>query len=210
MKAPLRMTLKDPQAEFFHARFLAMLPQIHRQATVALRGLRSEVRQELTQEVVANAYCAFVRLVRRGKAAVAYPTPLAQYALRQIRAARRVGCQLNINDILSAYSRRVRGLTIERIDRRDARTGMWNQLLVEDRQAGPAETAAARLDIREWFSRLSLRDRRIAATLAAGESTSAVSRKFGLSAGRISQLRSRFRENWERFQSGAQFGSGSV
>ena len=171
MIAPLRTTLLDRQAEFFHERFLAMLPQIRRQASVALRGLRSEVRQELTQEVVVNAYCAFVRLLRRGKVAAAYPTPLAQYALRQVRAGRRVGCRSNINDILSAYSRRARGLTIARIDQCDERTGMWNQLLVEDCQAGPAETAAARLDISEWLSRLAPRDRRIAETLAAGEST---------------------------------------
>ncbi len=56
MIAPLRTTFLDRQAEFFHERFLAMLPQIRRQASVALRGLRPEVRQELTQEVEVNAY----------------------------------------------------------------------------------------------------------------------------------------------------------
>ncbi len=43
----------------------------------------------------------FVRLVRRGKAGLAYPTPLADYAIRQVRAGRRVGCRQNAQDIMS-------------------------------------------------------------------------------------------------------------
>ena len=58
-----------------HARFLAMLPQIRRQALTAFRNQRFEVREELIQEVIANSYSAWVLLVRRGKESVVYPTP---------------------------------------------------------------------------------------------------------------------------------------
>ena len=37
-----------------HDHFLAMLPQIRRQASTAFRNQRFEVREELVQEVVAN------------------------------------------------------------------------------------------------------------------------------------------------------------
>ena len=37
-----------------HDRFLAMLPQIRRQALTAFRNQRFEVREELIQEVIAN------------------------------------------------------------------------------------------------------------------------------------------------------------
>ena len=38
--------------------------------------------------------------------------------------------------------------------------------------------------------------------LALGEQTAAVARQFGVSPGRISQLRVDFRKNWEQFQAG--------
>ena len=100
-----------------HARFLAMLPQIRRQALSAFRNQNFELREELIQEVIANSYRAWVLLVRRGKEAVVYPTPLAQYAIRQVRGGRRVGGRLNLHDILSPQARRHYGITIERINR---------------------------------------------------------------------------------------------
>ena len=56
-----------------HAAFLAMLPTIRRQAQICLRKIRPELRQDLIEEVIANCYVAFVRLVERGKQDVAFP-----------------------------------------------------------------------------------------------------------------------------------------
>ncbi len=55
-----------------------------------------------------------------------------------------------------------------------------------------------------WLRTLSKRNRQIARALAVGETTNAVAQQFGLSAGRISQLRNLFRAHWERFHGGAQ------
>ncbi len=183
-----------------HARFLAMLPTIRRQALIAFRNQRFELREELIQEVIANSYRAWVRLVRRGKELVVYATPLAQFAIRQVRGGRRVGGRLNLHDILSPQARRHYGITIERIDRRDPQDGVWNEQLVEDRRAGPAQTAAARLDLTAWLRTLSKRNRQIAKALSLGETTNAVARQFGLSSGRVSQLRGWLQEHWEQFQ----------
>ena len=185
-----------------HARFLAMLPQIRRQALTAFRNQRFEVREELIQEVIANSYRAWILLVRRGKESVVYPTPLAQYAIRQVRGGRRVGGRLNLHDILSPQARRHHGITIKRLDRRNPQDGVWGELLVEDRKAGPAQTAIARLDLAAWLRTLSKRNRQIAKALSLGETTGTVARQFGLSAGRVSQLRECLREHWERFQGG--------
>ena len=185
-----------------HARFLAMLPQIRRQALTAFRNQRYEVREELIQEVIANSYRAWVLLVRRGKESVVYPTPLAQFAIRQVRGGRRVGGRLNLHDILSTQARRHYGITIERIDLRDQHTGEWDELIFEDHQAGPAEVAASRIDFSAWLQLLSKRNRRIARSLALGESTNSVAEHFGLSAGRISQLRNWFLAHWEQYQGG--------
>jgi hypothetical protein len=44
-----------------------------------------------------------------------------------------------------------------------------------------------------------LRDRSIIEDMACDESTSALARKYGVSAGRISQLRREFHRDWQRF-----------
>jgi len=206
MIAPLRTRSVDHRTEFVQGQFLMMLPVIRRQAYIAFRGQRPEAREEFVAEVIANAYCAFVRLVRQGKQSVAFATPLAQFAIRQVRAGRRVGCSLNSKDLLSPWARKRHSLTIEQLDQSDNRSGAWHQLLVEDRLAGPAEIAAARIDVAAWLGSLSKRQRRIAKALALGASTSEVARQYRLSAGRVSQLRGWFRQHWEQFQGGRQPG----
>ena len=77
MIALLKPDLIDGQQELVPDRFLKLLPQIRRQASIAFRHHRAEARQELIEEVIARAYCAWFRLVQLGKEAVAYATPLA-------------------------------------------------------------------------------------------------------------------------------------
>jgi hypothetical protein len=202
MIASLKSELTNSRIDQFHEQFLTMLPAIRRQAGIAFRGRDIESRLELIQEVIANAYCAFIRLVRRGKQAVAFATPLAQYAIRQVRAGRRTGSQLNSQDLMSPYAHQIHGLTIERIDQWGTHSGALHELLVEDRHAGPAEIAVARIDMAAWLGSLSKRQRRIAKALATGSSTREVAQRFGLSPARISQLRSWFRQHWELFQGG--------
>jgi len=190
------------QSQSIQAEFLAMLPQIRRQAHLAFRHLDRELRDELVAETVATTYCAFASLARQGRLALAYPTPLANYAIRRVCSGRKAAGQMNCNDLLSHYARRINGLSVARIDRLDEETGRWSQILVEDRHAGPAETAAARIDVAAWLRTLSERNRKIAKALAIGETTGKVAARFGLSCGRISQLREFFRRHWQRFQGG--------
>ena len=73
-------------------------------------------------------------------------------------------------------------------------------MLIEDRQAGPSDTAAARIDISDWFDSLPRHKRRVAETLARSETTKATARKFGVSPGRISQTRRELETAWQEFQ----------
>ncbi len=131
--------------------------------------------------------------MKLGQQAVAYATPLARYAVRHVRSGRRVGSPVHQRDVLSPANRLVTCESLQQIDSQD---GTWRDMLVEDRQAGPEETAAACLDVAYWFRRLTPRNRRIARALAAGETTQAVSLKFRLTAGRISQLRRELANSW--------------
>jgi hypothetical protein len=180
-----------------HDKFLAMLPAIREQARLAFRAYSPEAKEELIAEVVANAFCAYERLVARGKQDVAHPTPLAWYAIKQVRSGRRVGGRLSGRDIMSPANHRV---TVEQLDQFDQQDGEWREALVEDKHAGPADTAAARIDVAAWLRSLGRKNGRIAKLLASGEGTGAVARKFGLSPGRISQLRTELQQSWLAMQ----------
>jgi len=181
-------------------KFLMMLPSIREQARLAFRAAQPELKEELIAEVAANAFVAFSRLVQLGKEDVAYATPLAQYAIKQVRCGRRVGSKLNIRDVSSRHAQFAKGIVMERLDNFDPEAGEWREALVEDRHAGPAQTAAARIDVAAWFRSLARKKRRIAQTLARGEGTGKVASMFGLTAGRVSQLRRELQESWEEFQ----------
>ncbi len=177
------------KAPAWHPVFLEMLPAIQRHARISFRHLDAEAREDLVQEVIANSLVAFLRLFTLGKFELAYPSVLARYGAAQAREGRRVGGHLNSNDVMSRYAQRRRGFEVEWID----------AMVPEDRSATPAEVATARMDIRAWLETLTPRNREIAALLAAGESTGETAKRFGLSSGRISQLRGELCGSWERF-----------
>jgi hypothetical protein len=189
----------DKPRSGWQAGFLALLPDIRRHVRFAFRRLASERREEAVQEALANALVAYRRLDALGKTELAYASPLAQYAVRQVCSGRQVACPLNSRELLSPYAQRRHGFAVGRLDRRDAREGTWKELLVEDRRCTPAELAASRLDFDAWWRRLPRRKRLIAAALAAGSTTSETARSFQLTAGRISQLRRELAESWREF-----------
>jgi hypothetical protein len=193
---------KENNADALQHRFMDMLPTIYDQVRFAFRHELPERRNELIAEAIANCWVAFVKLVERDLQDVIYATPLAQFAIRQVVSGRKVGGKLNKNDITSEYAQRMKQITVERLTRYNKRKSMWLEMLVEDRKAGPAETAAARIDFADWLRTLGGRRQRIAETLAKGETTSVAAAKFKVSQGRISQLRRELHDDWERFHGG--------
>ena len=194
----------NPDSTYEHAavnaQFEQMLPRIRLMALHAFREKDHELRYELVAEVVARAYAAFVRLAQQGRAELGYATPLALYSIKQVKSGRRMGSKLNIKDVSSEYAQMNRGITVERLARYHQRKELWKEVVVEDKRSGPAEVAATRIDFNAWLATLGRRERRIALTLAAGETTRATAAKFGVSAGRISQLRAQLKRAWLVFQ----------
>ena len=180
--------------------FLRLLPPIQRSARQAFRRLDPDTREDAIQEVVANAFAAYHRLLERGKAHVIAPEPLARFAIAQTRAGRRVGGQLNIDDVTSHHCQYRRGIELVSMGHVDETTGTWEQILVEDPSSSPADIAAIRIDFEAWMELLPHRQRSIAEVLSTGETTSAVAKLFDVTSGRISQLRSQLKAAWEAFQ----------
>jgi hypothetical protein len=183
----------------WHAAFLAMLPAIERHARISFSELNPEAREEAVQETICYALAAYRQLAARGKVDLAYPSPLARYGVAHFRAGRRVGSRLNKNDALSVYAQRQRGFRVGSLDKFDAEVDGWQEIVVEDRHAGPAEIAATRIDFSQWLKTLTTKQRKIANALALGESTQVVANKYGLTPGRISQIRRQFKDAWDGF-----------
>ena len=188
--------------KFADPKFEEMLPVIRRQARRAFWDRSPDEREELIAETIANAYCAYCGLIERGKAAVAYPTPLARFAIRQICAGRRVASRLNVHDVTSSYCQQAKGVCVEGLGFQDNTQSRWQEVVAEDKTAGPAEIAATRIDFAAWLQSLRPRMRRIAKLLAVGETTQEAAKAFELSPARISQIRGELRSHWFAYQGG--------
>jgi hypothetical protein len=184
----------------WHGTFVRMLPGITRYPRIAFRHMPPDAKAEAIQEAICNACCAYARLVELNKTDLAYPTVLARYAVAQVRGGRKVGCKLNVRDVLSPYCQQRKKILVERLDHFDREEDAWQEVLVEDKHAGPAEVAATRVDFSAWLRFLPRRLRTIATFLARGETTTAAAKRFRLSQGRISQIRQELYLAWHRFQ----------
>jgi len=181
--------------------FLAMLPTITRIARRAFRARNASDREELVCEAIASSFVQFCRLQDRGLSERAYATPLGHYGVRHANVGRRVGGRLNRNDPASPYCRRHRKVNLVQLTRASAaERSSWQEILVEDRNASPAQLAAVRIDFGDWLNRLPARERRLALYLAIGEPTCNAAVKFGITPGRVSQLRASLHRSWQEFQ----------
>ncbi|PWT86238.1 MAG: hypothetical protein C5B58_01720 [Acidobacteria bacterium] len=200
MIAQIKRRTSKTKSHAWHARFLAMLPSIRRRAHITFRAADPELREELIQEVVASSFAAYARLVELGKEELAFPYPLARFAIGQVRAGRQFGNPVRIREVLSEYAQLHKGFQVERLDCFNDEENCWQEIVVEDKRATPADIAAARIDFASWLRLLPTLRRKIALALASGETTSATAKKFGVTPARISQLRQWLKQSWDSFQ----------
>lgn len=180
--------------------FARLLPEIQRHVRFRFRHLHRELCEDRTAEAVALAFVMFVRLVADNRTEFAYSTPLSDYAVRQVLAGRQCGTSLNVNDITSRHCQQKTGVHVTSLVQRDRNSGCWQEIVVEDRGAGPADVASTRIDFRDWLATLPPQKRQIAELLATGETTQAVAQRVQLTAGRISQSRRELQMSWNEFQ----------
>lgn len=187
--------------------FLAVLPAVETHARIRFRRLNADRREEAIQETIAAACLNFQLAAAQGKLNVVRPTFLADFAVRHTRTGRHVGsAQDAARDVLSPSCQRRHGVEVVSYDQdrlpaglRDGPDG-WKRIAVEDRKAGIPDLAAFRIDFAGWLQTLTHRDREIICALSSGDSTKAVAEQFGLSEGRVSQLRRKFEQLWHAFQ----------
>ena len=189
-----------PCKSTFHREFLSLLPTIRRHARICFRRLGAEAREEAIQAALAHAWVGFKRLAERDRLQAAFATPLTRYAVARVWAGRHVGARLNANDVTSIALRRRRWICIERLAEFHEEDASWREILVEDRRASPADVAATRIDFQAWLIGLPGHLRLMAETLATGEATAVAASRFGVTPGRVSQVRRELQRAWRRFQ----------
>ena len=183
----------------WHELFVRMLPAIRQHARISFRHLAPDSREDCIEEAICNACCAVTRLAELNKLDLCYASPLARYAVAQVKDNRRVGCRLNIKDVLSPYCQRRKKITVEHLDKFDETEGCWLGAIVEDDRTPVPDQVAFRCDFPAWLDSLPRRDRRIAEAPSVGHRTSDVARRFNVSAGRVSQLRRELAASWQEF-----------
>ncbi len=183
--------------EPLHVAFLALLPKIERHGQVHFRHLRCPHRKaDAVAEVVALAWKWYQRLAEVGKDAADFPSALAIYATRAVRSGRRLCGQEHAKDVLSTTAQSRHGFNVHLLS---GASSHLQEALSDNTQTPVDEQAAFRVDFPAWKNGWPERDRRLIDDLMLGERTCDVSAKYGLSPGRVSQLRRDFCEDWARY-----------
>lgn len=194
--------LRTPPSKTWQDEFMnTIVPAIRIVAGVRFRSLSPGDREEALAEAIASGMISFQRLVERGLDPCRFAGRVAQIAVLRVLTGRLVGSPDNSKDVLSRLARTRRGFKVMALDQGVNESGEpWSDLISEDGKATPADVAAARIDIGEWFGRMPHRRRQIAESLAAGYRTEEVAEQFKLSRARVSQLRREFENSWHEFQ----------
>ena len=197
-----------------HDDFLALSPVVERHARVVFRGLDPEAREEAVAEAVAAAFEAHVALKARDRNPAAFPAMLATYSVLRVKDGRRVGGRSSSREVLSRKAQQRRGFRVEPLPAPAAtageglyaraqgrrKQGALEECLRDHRKAPVPDQVAFRIDFIVFLGALTERDRRMALALAEGHLAKHVADQFGLTAGRVTQLRQQWQRQWLVFQ----------
>jgi hypothetical protein len=199
-----------------HARFLELLPRIELHGRIFFRHLGChDKKADAIQEMRALAWKWFLRLAQRGKDPADFLSTFNGFLSRAVIDGRKVTGMENAKDAMSPHTQRRHGFRVESLSvpSRTTRKYLYSAIhgqqehdafeeRLQDNTVTPVpDQAAFRIDWPAWMKTRTERDRQIIDDLMAGERTLDVSRKYGLSPARISQLRGEYQEDWDRFTS---------
>ena len=171
-----------PSFETLHAK---MQPHF-RYFTRRILRLRGDDFDDAMQELTLLAYELYHSAVRLGRKV--FYTPIMKYAIGRFKEGRRFNGSNSV-DVLSERTRQ-----LGRVD-----VCMEKSLPFLLGKYDVARTVDFKLDFSDWYHRQSTRDQQIIHDLAMSETTNAVAKKFGVTAGAISIKRRTFEKSWHNF-----------
>jgi hypothetical protein len=200
--------------QHLHAAFLEVLPRIETHARIHFRHLKCPGKREgAIQEVIALAWNWYLRLLQQSKDVSEFVSTLADYAVRHVRAGRRLCGQERAKDVLSTRAQKMKGFTVAALPSCTRRTqealygdphgqdhlDAFEERLRDNMQSPVPAQVAFRIDYPNWLSQLGDRNRLIAQDMTLDLGTQELASKHKVSSGRISQLRREFHLDWLRF-----------
>jgi DNA-directed RNA polymerase specialized sigma24 family protein len=181
--------------------FLVLLPQIERHARIYFRQIACPgLRSDRVAETVGLAWKWHCRLLEQGKDVLAFPVVFSCMVARAVKSGRRLCGQEKAADAMSSVAQQRRSFTVSSLPQGSSLEGnVFDEALRDNTQSAVPDQAAFRSDFRDWLKSLPRRNRDIVRQLAFGHTTTEVASRFGVSAGRISQLRQQFHDDWREF-----------
>jgi len=207
-------SFQSPSVNCLHTAFLALLPRIQTHASIYFRAVRCPVtRADRIAECTALAWKWFVRLHERGKDINQFSMVFVYLVARAVKSGRQLCGQEKAKDVLSCLAQQRHGFKVQSLpmSNRTFHSNLYAQPHAQEVQVAfeerlrdntitpPPEQAAFRTDYPAWRRTRTERDRRLIDDLVGGARTLDVAKKYGLSPGRVSQLRRDFMEDWTRF-----------
>lgn len=182
------------------ANFLRIMPAVKTHAGICFRRLNPTDQEEATAETIARACLTYATLARQRKLAQVYTSNIATNAVRAVKSDRHVGGRQSSRDVMSPLTHKKKGISVGSLSPWSGKDDTWRDLTLESKRVSPADQACFNLDFQDWLKTWPQRHRQIIAALAAGHRAWAVADKFGITEGRMSQLRAEYRRSWEQFQ----------
>ena len=204
--------------EPLHRHFLRLMPRIETHARIVFRDMHCPVRKEdAVQECIALAWKWFLRLQERGKDIDQFPMVFVFLVVKAVASGRRLTGMLRVKDVLSERCQRKHGFIVEALPtstrisvevlvakpRGQEMQDAFEERLKDNDLTPVPDQVAFRMDWPSFFTTLTTRDQKMAEFLSLGHNAKQAAEKFGLSAGRITQLRQRWCKEWLCFQSDA-------
>jgi hypothetical protein len=214
MSEPVGASHVERDLEQLHAEFRAILPRIQTHAEIHFRHLKCPGRRaDAIAETVAVSWAWFLRIIDKGKDVTEFVSTLASYAVRHVRSGRRLCGKEKSRDVLSALAQQRHHFKVESLvlpSRRDHESiysdphgqqhmDAYEERLRDNTQSPVADQAAFRVDYPQWLAQLGQRNREIVADMTLDLGTGELALKHKISAGRVSQLRREFYQDWTRF-----------
>ena len=195
-------TTNNRDTNNLHDRFEVIRRAVETHGRFAFRHLPCPGRRDdAVAEMVAIAWKWFLRIIASGRDPADFPKALARFAARAVRSGRRLAGQEKPHDILSPRAQFRGGFRVEPLPwyDTDAEENLALDALRDNHTTPPPDQAHFRLEFPRWVATYSPRDRSLLLELMRGERTLDVATKFGLTPGRVSQMRREFCSDWARF-----------
>jgi hypothetical protein len=181
--------------------FLAILSKIEQIARFHFRHCPcGDRKQDCIGETIALCWIWYRRLMAKGRDPSAFVTTFTRLAALAVSSGRRLCGQETARDALSPVcQRRRRFVAIPLPDECSANRNVYDEALRDNMQSPIPDQVQFRVDYPRWRGTLDDRRRRLVDAMMEGHSTSDLATQFGVTAGRVAQLRREFHDGYTAF-----------